>query len=117
MKSIIETLKAVTLIALESCYLVWGLFLAIYLPILNYLAPQTSSIFGIKLPVSMSIYAVVVGFLYLLSAVFMVRRRPVSFKLSIAANVLGIPLLVPIVIGLISFVLLNRPEIKEQFKK
>ena len=114
-KKINETLKDVALVAIELCYLVWGIFLAVYLPLLNYLAPAEISILGIRF--SSSIYALIVGLLYLMSAVFILRRRPFGLKLAIAANVLGIPFLVPIVIGLISFVLFNRPEIKEQFKK
>ncbi|MBU2541631.1 MAG: hypothetical protein KJ593_06990 [Candidatus Omnitrophica bacterium] len=115
MKKINELLKDASFIGLELCYLVWGAFLAVFLPVLNYLGPNVVAIFGIKIP--FSIYVVIVGLLYLFSAVFLVRRRPFGLKLAIAANVLGIPLLVPIVLGLISFVLLNRPEIKEQFKK
>ncbi|MEW6009550.1 MAG: hypothetical protein AB1629_07955 [Candidatus Omnitrophota bacterium] len=112
-----KNLPIMSLILLELCYLAWGLFLAIYLPILNYLIPRKMEILGLRFSFPISIYAVAVGLLYLLSAVFMARRRPISFKLSTAANVLGIIFLVPIVMGLISFVLLNRPEIKEQFKK
>ncbi len=115
MKKIGEFLKDISFVGLEACYLVWGAFLAVFLPILNYLGPNQVMLFGIK--ISFSIYVVIVGLLYLFSAAFLARRRPVGLKLAIIANVLGIPLLVPIVLGLISFVLLNRPEIKEQFKK
>jgi hypothetical protein len=113
-----ESLKTVVFIAIELCYLAWGTVLAIYLPILTYLASRDVVVLGVSVPfVLYAIYIVIVGLLYLLSVIFMARRRPVSFKLAAAANILGIPLLVPVVIGLISIVVLNRPEIKEQFKK
>jgi hypothetical protein len=116
MKKSVEVFEDVTLVGIELLYLLWGLFLAIYLPLLNYLSGRTALIIlGIRFPYS--IYALIVGSLYLLSAVFLTRRRPVGMKLAFAANILGIPFIVPIVLGLISFVLLNRPEIKAKFKK
>lgn len=114
MKKIVDFLRDTSLIAMEACYLLWGIFLSVFLPLLNYLAPRKITLLGIEF--SFSIYMVIVGMLYLMSAVFIIRRRPFGLKLAVVANVLGIPFLVPIVIGLTSFVLFNRPEIKEQFK-
>ena len=115
MRQLKDIVKDAALILLELCYLVWGIFLAVFLLILGFLTSAKVSMLGIEF--SASIYGGLVGLLYLLSAVFIARRRPVGLKLAIVANILGIPFLVPIIIGLISFVLFNRPEIKDQFKK
>lgn len=115
MKKVNEVFEDISLISMELIYLIWGLFLAVYLPIMSILRGRDVICSTLKFPVS--IYAVIVGLLYLISALFIVRRRPVGFKVAIIANILGIPFLVPIVIGVISFVLFNRPEVKAQFKK
>ncbi|MCX6706140.1 MAG: hypothetical protein NTV24_03510 [Candidatus Woesebacteria bacterium] len=101
-------------IATEIGYVLLGLFFTIVFPFINYSAPANSLIGRIKFPIS--VYSFIIGFLYLISVYFISRRKLIGLKLAIVVNTMGVFLIMPIVIGLMSFYYFTRPKVKEQFK-
>ena len=113
MKKINDTLNSLGFIATKLSYLLWGIFLLIPFPIMNYYVPSNSFIGRIRFP--LSIYAGVIGLLYLISFLYLSKRKSIGLKIAIIPNILGIPFLMPILLGIMSLYYFTRPKIKGQF--
>lgn len=98
----------------EFYYISGGIVLSIGLPFINYLAPHNSLIGRIRFPISL--YAILIGSFYLVTGLYIARRKRIGLKLALIVNIMGIPLIFPITIGLVSLIFF-RANIKKQFKE
>jgi len=109
-----KLINRVYFIATEIGYLTAGIFYAVAFPLMNYSAPMNSVIGKVRFTISA--YSLAIGFLYLIITYYIARRKIIALRLMIIANILGIFLILPIILGLMSLYTFTQAEIKEQFK-
>jgi hypothetical protein len=102
------------IVTLEIAYALWGLFFGMCIPFATYVAPANS--FLGKTAFFVSVYSLTIGIFYIMSVYFMAKRKYAGVKLALLTNILGIPFLMPIALGVFSFYFFTRPQVKSQFK-